>query len=119
MSEGKAMTAEERAFRYLQERDDGERCACRDCLSDEIAALEAVILAAEQAAADEARQHMREDMPKPEGVCVCGHDAADHCEPGCCGASCRFPIDEPDVGQPPCRCRHFRRAARPGEGEGT
>jgi hypothetical protein len=54
MSEGKAMTAEERAFRYLQERDDGERCACRDCLSDEIAALEAVILAAEQAAADEA-----------------------------------------------------------------
>jgi hypothetical protein len=110
------MTAEERAaalFTGACEHDAGyARVQCEQCLTR-------AILAAEQAAADEARQHMREDMPKPEGVCVCGHDAADHCEPGCCGASCRFPIDEPDVGQPPCRCRHFRRAARPGEGEGT
>lgn len=70
--------------------------------------MRADVSSAIRAAEEEAVRHIREDMPTPEGVCVCGHDAADHCEPGCCGASCRFPVDDADLDKPFCRCRHFR-----------
>ena len=95
------MTAERRTWvcAHWEYPESAEVVCCNECLAKAL-----------REAADEALRHMREEMPAPEGDCVCGHGAGDHCDPGCCGASCRFPVDDKHALLPACRCRHFRRA---------